>query len=113
MQTEPSWQVTEEKIEAAVRRIVDVAQPTRVILFGSAARGEAGRNSDADFLMVLEAVQRPRQESIRIQRALGDIDMPVDILVISEERLRELSATPGLIYREVLRDGRVVFESGR
>ena len=35
-----------------VKRIVDVADPERIILFGSAARGDFGRNSDVDLLII-------------------------------------------------------------
>jgi hypothetical protein len=37
--------------------------------------------------------------------------MPMDILVISEERLKDLADQPGLVYREVLRTGKVVYEA--
>jgi len=39
--------------------------------------------------------------------------MPVDILVISAGKLAELADKPGLIYREILRTGRVVYEADR
>jgi len=35
----------------------------------------------------------------------------MDILVISEKRLKELGEQPGLVYREALRAGKVVYES--
>ena len=35
-----------------VKRIVDVADPEKIILFGSAARGDSGRNSDVDLLII-------------------------------------------------------------
>ena len=108
--TDPPWLVTPEKIDAAVRCIVEVARPNRVILFGSAARGETHRDSDADFLVVLRDADHPRQESVRIRRALGGINMPVDIVVVSEERLRSLGDRPGLIYQEALRRGRVLYD---
>jgi hypothetical protein len=38
-------------IDELVRRIVDAVQPLRVILFGSAARGAAGIESDIDLLI--------------------------------------------------------------
>ncbi len=41
-------------LEARLERIVAVAQPDRVILFGSAARGTAGLYSDLDFLVMRE-----------------------------------------------------------
>jgi uncharacterized protein len=109
VRTEPSWLVTGNKIEAAVRRIVEVAHPQKVILFGSAARGETHRDSDADFLVVLDRVDQPRQESVRIRRALHKIDMPVDILVVAADKLPALAERPGLVYREALRRGRVIY----
>lgn len=106
------WAVTYEKIEEAVRKIVSVGHPKQVILFGSAARGDTGRNSDADFLVVTsKEVPSPRQESVRIRRELRGISMPMDILVISEDRLRRLANRPGLIHREALRHGKVLYEA--
>lgn len=35
----------------------------------------------------------------------------MDLLIIGEDRLRELADQPGLIYRETLRHGQVVYES--
>lgn len=107
-----SWLVTPEKIEEAVRKIVDFEQPKRVILFGSAARGTTDINSDVDFLVVTRGeVESPRRESVRIRQALEDVLMPMDILVISDKRLKELEDRPGLVYREALRTGKVVYES--
>ena len=45
--------VTDEKIEELVRRIVDAVHPLRIILFGSAARGEMGPHSDIDVMVVM------------------------------------------------------------
>ena len=106
------WAVTPEKIEEAVRKIVSVGHPRRVILFGSASSGRTNSNSDADFLVVTsEEIPSPRKESVRIRRALRGLFMPMDILVISEKRLQELTNQPGLIYREALRHGKVVYEA--
>ena len=45
-------QVRQEVLDEVVRRIVEVAQPEKIILFGSAVRGEMGPNSDVDLLVV-------------------------------------------------------------
>jgi len=42
----------EDRIEEAARRIVEAADPDRIIVFGSAARGAAGASSDVDLLVV-------------------------------------------------------------
>ena len=44
--------VSDEMVADIVRRIVKVAQPEKIILFGSAARSEMGPNSDIDVLVV-------------------------------------------------------------
>jgi predicted nucleotidyltransferase len=44
--------ISEDKIRAAVAILVREAQPERVILFGSSARGEAKPDSDLDLLVV-------------------------------------------------------------
>lgn len=106
-----SWEVTPQKVQAAVEKIIETAQPRQIILFGSYIRGRMHRDSDLDVLVVSgDPVDNPRQESVRIRRALKGISMPMDILVVSERRLKELADTPGLIYREVLREGKVVYE---
>ncbi|WP_305044489.1 nucleotidyltransferase domain-containing protein, partial [Geoalkalibacter sp.] len=87
------------------------ARPRRIILFGSYVRGQMHRDSDLDILVIADdPVDNPRQESVRIRRALRGIGMPMDILVVADRRLRELADAPGLIYREALREGKVVYD---
>lgn len=107
-----SWAVTPEKVQAAIQRIIEVSRPKKLIIFGSYVRGAMRRDSDLDVLVVTgdESID-PRRESVRIRRELRGALMPMDILVVTESKLRELAEAPGLIYREILRTGRVVYES--
>ena len=43
----------QEVIEEMTRRLVEFYRPVRIYLFGSEARGEAGPDSDLDFLVVV------------------------------------------------------------
>ena len=107
-----SWAVTPEKIDVAVKRIGSVAQPRKVILFGSVVSGKPNLHSDVDILVVTkDEVESQRKESVRIRRALRGISMPMDILVIPEKRLQELADQPGLVYREAVRHGQIVYEA--
>jgi predicted nucleotidyltransferase len=107
-----SWAITLEKIEAAIERIVSVAQPRKVILFGSVVRGKPDIHSDVDILVVTgDEIESSRQESVRIRRVLRGISMPMDVLVIQEKRLQEVADQPGLVYREALRHGRMVYDA--
>lgn len=110
----PSWLVTPEKVEEAIRRIIQVNRPRMVVVFGSYVRGTLNRNSDLDVLVVTEdTVVNPVEESVRIRRALRDIPMSIDIVVVPWSQWERFKDTPGLIYREALRTGKIVYDSAQ
>ena len=108
------WEVTSEKVEAAIRKIIEVSQPDKLILFGSYAKDTITINSDVDFLVITgDHVENPRKESVRIRRALRGISMPMDILVVPKTQWHQLKDVPGLIYREAMNKGKVVYECAK
>ncbi len=105
------WAVTPEKVRDVVKRLITVAQPRKIILFGSYVRGQTHVDSDLDVLVVSSnEVANPRAESVRLRDCVEDIDMPMDILVVPEKEFDELCDIPGLIYQEARKQGRVVYE---
>ena len=106
------WEITPQKVETAIKKIIAVSQPKKLILFGSYISGTINKNSDLDFLVITgDDIVNPRKESIRIRRSLKGIHMPIDVIVIPESKLDKLAKAPGLIYREALTRGKVVYES--
>jgi predicted nucleotidyltransferase len=106
------WAITPEKVQTVIQKIIEVSQPRKLILFGSYVRGDTNLNSDLDILVVTgDKIESPRKESVRIRRALKGIVMSMDILVVPESKLEGLVSVPGLIYREAIKNGRVVYES--
>ncbi len=77
-----------------VRRILSVASPYKVILFGSAASGEMTKDSDIDLLVVEERPGNAREESVRLRQALRGMGYPFDVIVLSRE---DFDATKGVI----------------
>jgi predicted nucleotidyltransferase len=80
----------------------------KVILFGSHARGEARPDSDVDFLVIEPSIENRHKEWLRLRRALGDIQFPVDLLVLDEKRASRRANVPGTTVYHALRDGRVI-----
>ena len=98
-----------ERLNDAVNRLVAVAQPLKVILFGSHARGEADDHSDVDLLIIEPTVSNRYEEMIRLNRALKGMLMPVDLLVISEQEFEARSRIPGTVEHAARKEGRVLY----
>ena len=108
---QPVWQVTPEKLQEAVRRLVAVARPLKIILFGSRARGEAQPDSDLDLMVVLTKVQDRVAEMVRLNRALRGLVLPVELVVVSQAMFEEWAGYPGNVYAEAQREGQVLYEA--
>jgi len=81
---------------------------SKVILFGSHARGEARADSDVDFLVIEPVVENRLKEWERLRRTLRDFPAPVDIFVVDEKCAERRAKVPGTMVHHALRDGRVL-----
>jgi predicted nucleotidyltransferase len=88
-----------------VRRIRDACAPTRIILFGSAARGEMRSGSDLDVLVVVSRDQDRRQVTRAIYRRLIGFGVSTDVIVATEEDLARYGDNRSLVYYPALREG--------
>ena len=101
---------SETFISTMVDRIVEGFHPSRVILFGSHARGTATEWSDVDLLVILPNVSDKRDTAVEIRRALGDLPVCKDIVVATSEEVGRRGHLVGTVLRSALREGRVIYE---
>jgi predicted nucleotidyltransferase len=101
-----------EALSAMTERIVRQFHPTRIVFFGSQARGEAGPESDVDLLIVLPDVANTRQAAIAIRRALSDFPVPKDIIVTTPEEMVSRGDLVVTVLRPALRERKVLYERG-
>lgn len=102
--------LSQATIQEAITRLAEAAQPTKIILFGSYARGEARDSSDLDFLVIQREVKSRRREMVRLHDVLRPMRIPVDVLVISEALFAEWADTPGTVLYRAQHEGRLVYE---
>jgi predicted nucleotidyltransferase len=101
--------MTDEKLIAeAGRKLAVVADGAQVIVFGSYARGEAGPESDLDLLVIEPEVASPRAESARLRRELRDLDVALDVIVVSAKQADEWANVAGTMVNEAMRTGRIL-----
>ncbi|QAA76352.1 MAG: nucleotidyltransferase domain-containing protein [Candidatus Bipolaricaulis sibiricus] len=101
--------VSADALGEIVRRIVAVADPEKIILFGSAVRGEMRPSSDLDLLVVKSGVHR-RQLAQRIYRDLIGVGQAVDVVVATRDDLDRYGDSVGLVYRSALHEGETIYE---
>ena len=101
----------EQELQQAVQRIVTVAQPSRVILFGSYGRGDADAGSDLDLMVIKPQVVDKYMEMIRLRKAVGSIGVGVDVLVYSETEYERRSQVPGTVLYWARKEGRPLYET--
>jgi predicted nucleotidyltransferase len=104
--------ISEEQIQAIVRRIVEGYQPDRIILFGSYAYGTPTEDSDLDLLVIkADDSRRKIDRIVEISGLAHNVpDAPaMDILVLNsleEERARQIRF---IVEHKALRDGRELY----
>ena len=101
--------LAEETLQEIIHRVVEVAQPDRIILFRSAARGEMDSNSDVDLLVI-------KSGSFDYGSIIGDIYMnlhsvgqAVDVILATPEQAEQYRDTHCLVIAPALREGMEVY----
>ena len=110
---EPDGTPDSEMLNRVTRSIVDQIDPLRIILFGSAARGEMHAHSDLDLLVIKERLGPRRGETAgRIRGRLPRGRRAVDILLLSPEEAEDNREEIYQPVGQALAHGKTVYERG-
>lgn len=94
-----------------IGRIVRAARPEKIVLFGSAARGEMGPDSDYDLLVIMVGKFNYWRLMDKIQDHLRGKGAPVDIVLVSAADAERYKDTHCLVICPALKEGKVVYDS--
>jgi predicted nucleotidyltransferase len=101
-----------EIVDRAGRLLADAVPPeSKVILFGSRGRGDAGVDSDFDFLVIEPSFASKAKEMVRLREALDPLRLAADVIVVTREYVEEWGEVPGTMLHDALTEGRVLAET--
>ncbi|MBI5141489.1 MAG: nucleotidyltransferase domain-containing protein [Nitrospirae bacterium] len=99
----------ENILNAAIGRILSVVTPKKVFLFGSAARGVMGVNSDIDLLVIVPSGVHRRKTAQNIYRNMIGVGFATDIVVVTEEDVERFINTDGMVIHPAVTGGRLIY----
>lgn len=98
-------------LDELVRRTVATVHPLRIILFGSAARGEMGPHSDLDVLVVMPDGSDRRAVAGSLYRAYRGLEYAHDVVVVWQSDVEQYGQNPYLIIHTALTGGRELYRA--
>ena len=98
-------------VDETIDLIVSRFHPERIIVFGSVARGSATDKSDLDILVVMDSDLKPTRRAREIYSATSDIDLPMDIIVLTPKEFMENKDDPYSFASEIVKTGAIAYEA--
>ena len=101
-------EITSE-IETIVGQIIRKYRPMKIILFGSAGRGEYDEVNDLDFLIIKKDVPLYGLDRMRELDGLIERNIAADMLVYRPDEFDERIKLGDPFIKTILREGRVLY----
>ncbi|MFH1927730.1 MAG: nucleotidyltransferase domain-containing protein [Chloroflexota bacterium] len=102
----------QHEIDRVVSLLREHYRPDKIILFGSAGRGEFGEDSDLDLLIVKDTDKRPVDRMREVYALVYSPDhyLALDPLVYTPREFSERLASGDAFIQEIVREGKVLYE---
>ena len=98
-----------KEIEDITIQIIEKYKPEKIILFGSAARGEPNIDSDADFLIIKKETPFYGADRIRELSRMIKRNIPVDLLVYRPEEFKKRLGMGDPFLKAIVDEGKVLY----
>ena len=102
----------QNELDAIVKTIADTGIASKIILFGSMARGEVTPDSDIDLCVLTPITdRRPRDMKVELRMAILDVQKtPLDLLMYNQDSFNEHARRPTSFEHMISTQGRVLYE---
>ena len=105
----PRGNLSQAILEDIISRVVTASRPQKIVLFGSAARGEMGPDSDVDLLVIKTGKFHRGRVTQAIYRKLYGVDAAVDVVVVTPEDVAQYRHATCLVIAPALNEGKIVY----
>ena len=99
----------DNEIQSITKQLIEKYGPEKIILFGSAARGDRGPDSDADFLIIKKQTPYYGSDRIRELSPIIERNIPVDFLIYRPEEFEKRLAMGDPFLKSILKEGKVLY----
>ena len=99
----------QKEIQSLTDQIVKKYHPQKIILFGSAARGDFGPDSDLDFLIIKNAIPKSNIHRRWELRKLIDESLSIDFLVLKPGELKIRLEKEDPFVEMIMKEGKVLY----
>ena len=100
-----------ETVPKELKQVTEIikqkADPVRIVLFGSRARGDYTTSSDYDILIIIKNVKNEREITREIYKELytQGVDLDIELIAVDENRWNNVKERFDLIYRNIDSEG--------
>jgi len=101
--------IRDEMLQVIIKRIVEVANPERIIMFGSSARGEMNPNSDVDLLVIKDGDFNYYRLLDDIYMNLFGVGIGVDVILTTPKQVEKYKDISYLVIAPAVREGKEVY----
>lgn len=102
------------EIDAQIKKLCDqIVQgfnPDKVILFGSYANGKPDADSDVDIMVIMPFQGRSVDQAIEIRKNVS-VNIALDLMVRSPAQIEERLDSNDFFIKEIIDEGKVLYES--
>lgn len=102
--------VSEALMQEVTNRLVKTYDPLKIYLFGSYAWGHPDEESDVDLLIIVDkSEEKGYSRPVAAFRALHDLDLSKDVLVLTKEEFEQRADNITTLYYKIKRKGKVLY----
>ena len=98
-----------KEIRNITTQIIEKYKPDKIILFGSAARGDITPDSDVDFLIIKKETPLYGAYRIRELSRVIDRNIPVDFLIYRPEEFNKRIKMGDPFLKTIVKEGKVLY----